>query len=79
MLGRRAMTQVHARLTVREMLERFPASARVFIRYRMACVGCAMAPFDTLADASAAYGITPRAFLDALGSTLSPAYRKERV
>ncbi len=46
-------------LRVSEVLKRWPASATVFVRRCMACVGCAMAPFDTLADAAAAYGMNP--------------------
>jgi hybrid cluster-associated redox disulfide protein len=45
-------------LRVSEVLKRWPASATVFVRRCMACVGCAMAPFDTLADAAAEYGLT---------------------
>jgi len=44
-------------LRVSEVLERWPATAAVFVRRCMACVGCAMAPFDTLADAAAAHGV----------------------
>jgi hybrid cluster-associated redox disulfide protein len=33
------------------------SAARVFLRYRMHCAGCVIAPFETLAEACAAYGI----------------------
>lgn len=42
---------------VEEIMGRWPATARVFIRRKMACVGCIMAPFQTLAAAARAYGI----------------------
>jgi hybrid cluster-associated redox disulfide protein len=32
---------------------------QVFVRRRMACPGCAMAPFMTLAEAAASYGLDP--------------------
>ncbi len=44
-------------LSVSEVLERWPATAEVFARRCAACLGCVMAPFDTLGDAAAAYGI----------------------
>ncbi len=50
-------------LTVAEVLERWPATAAVFVARCMACVGCAMARFDTLADAAAAYGVAPGTLL----------------
>ncbi len=36
----------------------WPATARVFIRHKMACVGCIMAPFQTLSAAARAYHIS---------------------
>lgn len=42
---------------VEEIMGRWPATARVFIRRKMACVGCIMAPFQTLAAAARSYGI----------------------
>jgi hybrid cluster-associated redox disulfide protein len=40
---------------VARWLDRHPATARVFLAHRMACVGCSMAGFDTLADAAREY------------------------
>ena len=42
---------------VEEIMGLWPPTARVFIRRKMACVGCIMAPFQTLAAAARAYGI----------------------
>ncbi len=42
---------------VEEIMGRWPGTARVFIRRKMACVGCIMAPFQTLAAAADAYHI----------------------
>jgi hybrid cluster-associated redox disulfide protein len=43
--------------TIEEVLRARPAAARVFMRRKMACVGCVMAPFETLRDAARIYGI----------------------
>ncbi len=48
---------------VEEIMGRWPATARVFIQRKMACVGCIMAPFQTLAAAARAYGIPERELL----------------
>lgn len=58
---------INAKLTVAEALDRWPATAAVFVRRHMACVGCAMAPFDTIGDAAAVYGIELNRLLDELG------------
>jgi hybrid cluster-associated redox disulfide protein len=57
---------ITAQLTVAEVLERWPATAAVFVRRCMACLGCAMAPFDTVAEAVAVYGIELEGFLGEL-------------
>jgi hybrid cluster-associated redox disulfide protein len=48
---------------VEEIMGRWPATARVFIRRKMACVGCIMAPFQTLAAAAQAYGVPEQELL----------------
>jgi len=55
-----------AQLTVADVLARWPQTSRVFIRRRMACVGCAMACFDTVAYAAAVYRIPVTELVDTL-------------
>lgn len=55
--------------TIQEILERWPHAAKVFLKYGMACVGCVMAPFETLAEALAAYRISLERFLADLASS----------
>lgn len=59
-------------LTVAEVLKRRPETIPVFFRHRMACVGCAMAPFETLADVAAIYGVQLSRFLSELQQTIQP-------
>jgi hybrid cluster-associated redox disulfide protein len=47
----------HQGLTVQTVIERWPGTTAVFLRRRMACVGCDLAPFMTIAEAAASYGI----------------------
>lgn len=42
-------------LTVAEVLERWPQTVLAFQRLKAACVGCTMAPFDTLRDVAGFY------------------------
>ncbi len=62
-------------LTVAEILQRWPQTAQVFLRHRMACVGCAIAPFETLTEVSEIYQVNTEKFLQELkdisGSTSS--------
>lgn len=54
---------IHLEHTVEQTLDQFPVLAAVFVRRGMTCVGCAMARFDTLADAARSYGQVAEALL----------------
>lgn len=58
--------------TVEQVLERHPSAIRVFLDRRMACVGCTMAPFDTIADCAANYGTSAEGLLADLRSARAP-------
>ncbi len=46
-----------SQLTAAEVMQRWPATIPVFIRHCTACVGCPFAPFETLAEIPAVYGL----------------------
>ncbi|PIW26814.1 MAG: hypothetical protein COW30_13080 [Rhodospirillales bacterium CG15_BIG_FIL_POST_REV_8_21_14_020_66_15] len=46
-----------ARMIVDDVLTRWPPAVRAFNRMKMACPGCTMAPFETVGEACAAYGV----------------------
>ena len=52
------------RLTVAQVLHLWPRTSRVFFRHRMACVGCTMAPFESLPEAAGHYGLPAEDFVD---------------
>jgi hybrid cluster-associated redox disulfide protein len=62
--------QLTADLTVAEVIDRWPETIPVFFRYRMACVGCLMAPFETLADVVVVYGLDLECFMNELQQTI---------
>jgi acetoin utilization protein AcuB len=49
--------QLTATLTVAEVMDRWPQTIPIFLRHRMACVGCSIACFETLAEVAEIYGI----------------------
>ena len=59
-------------LAVSEVLTRWPQVIPVFLEHRMACVGCTLAPFETLSEVLAIYGLSLHRFLQALHQTLQP-------
>ena len=66
-----------ADLTVDEVLDRWPETIPTFLRYRMACVGCPMAPFETLVEVAAIYGLDVSCFLNELERIIQ--LKEERV
>ncbi len=53
-------------MSVARLLSANPLAVPVFLRHHMACVGCSMSAFDSLADALAIYGIQVDLFLQEL-------------
>lgn len=49
-----------------ELMSRWPQTIPVLLRYHMGCVGCSMAPFDTLADAIRIYNLPQQRFISEL-------------
>lgn len=57
-------------MDVKEVLSRWPQTARVFQKYNMACIGCVVAPYCTMAMAAKDYGLTLEFFLAALEAAI---------
>lgn len=45
------------------VLDERPETMAIFLRHRMHCPGCVMAPFVTLAEAAASYRVDPDALI----------------
>lgn len=56
-------------MLVIDVLATSPAATRVFFDRRMGCVGCAFAPFETIAEVARAYALEPRELAQALADT----------
>lgn len=61
------------RLSVSELLKRYPCTVSVFMHYRMACVGCAIADFHTVAQAAALYELDGAQFVSELECAIQNA------
>lgn len=57
-------------MPVGEIMRAWPATISVFLRYRMHCVGCALAPFHMIAEACVAHAVDERELRAALRSAL---------
>jgi hybrid cluster-associated redox disulfide protein len=55
---------------VSDVLTANPATAGVFVGHRMACVGCAFARFETVAEVAIVHGVDPRELARSLAEVL---------
>ena len=53
-------------MTVDQVMNRWPASIRVFMDYKMGCVGCPIGTFHSVEEASREHKVDLAAFLGAL-------------
>ena len=57
-------------LPLEELMATWPETISVFQRHNMMCVGCLVAPFDTVADACREYGLGIDSFYEELKAAL---------
>jgi hybrid cluster-associated redox disulfide protein len=50
--------QIQPESSVAEVMARWPETAAVFLKHRTACIGCELAPFDSLAEAARNYKLS---------------------
>ena len=66
------LTDIDPNMTVDEIMRRWPATIRVFIRNRMLCIGCPIGVFHTVFDACESHRVDLESFskelLEAMGS-----------
>uniref|UniRef100_UPI004048D7BB hypothetical protein n=1 Tax=Yoonia sp. TaxID=2212373 RepID=UPI004048D7BB len=60
-------------LLLEDMMARWPETIGVFLRHKMLCVGCLVAPFHTLVDACAEYGLEIEALNAELAACITQA------
>lgn len=68
-------------MTVAEVLETWPETVEVFQTLKTACVGCVMAPFDTLADVARIYELELDTIMEALHQAIqsNPASESNQI
>jgi hybrid cluster-associated redox disulfide protein len=62
-----------ADLMVDDVMRRWPSTIRVFLDFRMRCVGCPIATFHSVDEACSEYSINAAAFLSKLRDTAKAA------
>ena len=63
--------QITRQSNIESILGRWPQTVSVFLRYKLACIGCTMAPFETLADVLSNYSLSEDQFLADIQKSIS--------
>lgn len=66
-----ATPMLNSDMTVAEVLEAWPDTVSVFQEFKTACVGCVMAPFDTMVDVARIYELELSDLMAALNQVVS--------
>jgi hybrid cluster-associated redox disulfide protein len=61
---------IRPELTIDQLIDRYPVLAEFFVARSMACVGCYIAGFHTLADVSSIYAVETDALIGDLTAFL---------
>ncbi len=58
------MNDIQRETSISDLLRDYPQAIPVFLKHRMACVGCSMSAFETIESAASIYGLAPDVFLN---------------
>ena len=52
-----AMAKITAKMTIGEVVQKYPKTVEVFFKHGLHCVGCAVAEFENIEQGACAHGI----------------------
>lgn len=58
-------------MNIRELVQKYPNSVRVFAAYGIGCIGCALSHYETLEQGLNAHGINVNEFLNDLNGVIN--------
>jgi hybrid cluster-associated redox disulfide protein len=72
-------SEINNQMTVAAILDRWPQTIPVFLRYQTSCVGCSMNIFETLEDAMRIYHLQQTNFLQDLERSIKNAQEENSI
>lgn len=61
---------IHKDMKIRDVIEKYPETIRVFKNYGLECAGCSAALFENIEEGASIFGINIEALLDALNKVV---------
>ena len=62
--------KINKKMTFYKVINQYPKTIKVFIKYNMGCIGCSMANQETIAQGCLAHGIDPDSFIKELNQAV---------
>ena len=66
-----ATTTIEKNMNLKDLLNKYPESARVFAAYGIGCLGCALASYETIEQGINAHGINIDDFMKDLNELVN--------
>ena len=57
-------------MTIREVIDKYPETAPVFMKYNIGCIGCIAASFEKVKDISGVHGIDVKELVKDLNAAI---------
>jgi hybrid cluster-associated redox disulfide protein len=57
-------------MTIKEVIDKYPETAMVFMKYNVGCIGCLAASFEKVKDIATVHGIDIKALVKDLNQAL---------
>lgn len=57
-------------MTIQEVINKYPQSAKVFMKYNVGCIGCLAASFEKVKDIASVHGIDIKALVKDLNQAV---------
>ncbi|MFH1100893.1 MAG: DUF1858 domain-containing protein [Methanobacteriota archaeon] len=58
-----AKDKITEEMTIKEVIDKYPESALVFMKYNVGCIGCLAASFEKVKDIATVHGIDIKALV----------------
>jgi len=65
-----AKDKITENMTIKEVIDNYPETAMVFMKYNVGCIGCLAASFEKVKDIATVHGIDIKALVKDLNQAL---------
>lgn len=65
-----AKEKITENMTIKEVIDNYPETAMVFMKYNVGCIGCLAASFEKVKDIATVHGIDIKALVKDLNQAL---------